>query len=344
MARIVVILPWLTDYKYQFLCELSEFNGMRIFVYSFKPPKAKLINAPKIDNSGVIRKKGYFNLIKDICQKDSIIVGMLHFMSVSSIPMILSLLFSRKVLIWESGYKPDRPFSSVIFGLKVYLYKLARGVIFYSHYGKLIYERAGLDGPSYVAVNTVKVLHPESRIRLSPHVSRLVYLGGVTEKKGVLTLIEAVRELNESLEYQRFSLTIIGQCVDKSILDRLQAEAFCTFKGPLYGSALLEALESIDTLVMPGLGGLAVNHGLAMGKIVVAHQGDGTVHDLLSHCPSFILDNGSRSEIIDKLVMIMRLPHEEVLSLKKSNVRIFKEKFSYELMLKNFNYAIKSCF
>ena len=343
MSRIVVVLPWLTDYKYQFLCDLSEFSGMRIIVYSFKPPKAKLINEPKVQNKGVIRKNGYINLIKDICQKDSVIVGMLHLMSPSSIPMLLSIMFSRKVLLWESGYKPDRLFSSVIFSLKVKLYKLVKGVIFYNEHGKLKYEHAGFDGPSYVAVNTVKVLLHEDLIRVSPNVSRLVYLGGVTKKKGVLTLIDAVRELNEGLDNQGFSLTIIGQCVDKSILDRMEAEEFCYFKGPLYGSALLEALESIDTLVMPGLGGLAVNHGLAMGKIVVAHQGDGTVHDLLSHCPSFILNNGSRSEIIDKLGMIMHIPHDEVLSLKKSNARIFKEKFSYELMLKNFNYAIKSC-
>lgn len=341
MYDVIIIMPWLTDYKYQFFLDLAKEKSLRILVYSFRVPDGKVINPPEENRLIRIEHKKLFSSLYQVINSKACFIGMLHLNSISSVPLILATILGKKVIFWESGYTPDRIISSLILKVKVWIYGFSNMIVFYSNHGMNKFVRAGFDGDCVVAVNTVKTGEQLNNIRFTQKVTNLVYLGGVTEKKGILKLLDAIKDYNSGTKEIAFSLLVIGPCNDTRIIERLNADRFCEYNGPLYGDELLSALTDIDTLFMPGLGGLAVNHGLASGKVVVAHKGDGSVYDLLKHCPEMIMHEGTKREILDKLRILSAMSHGEVLRLKEINARIFKESFSYDLMLQNFYYAIQ---
>ena len=113
---------------------------------------------------------------------------------------------------------------------------------------------------------------------------RLVFVGRMTEGKGVKTLLRSFAEV--SRRRPDISLHLVGDGGERPALERQAREMGLdgvSFLGAVYDEQqLAEILCDASLFVLPGLGGLALNTAMAAGLPIVCSQGDGTELDLIT--------------------------------------------------------------
>lgn len=106
-----------------------------------------------------------------------------------------------------------------------------------------------------------------------------LFVGRLIPRKGVATLIEALRVLDG-----RFAGLVVGDGPERPRLEALARGLPVAFTGRLEGSDLWEAYGAADVFVLPSARepwGLVVNEAMAAGLPVVASEAVGCVEDLV---------------------------------------------------------------
>jgi glycosyltransferase involved in cell wall biosynthesis len=131
-----------------------------------------------------------------------------------------------------------------------------------------------------VAVNAVVDPVPDLPSREPPleRAARLLYVGRLQDRKGLDRLLRALAALDLSVE-----LRIVGDGPARSNLESLAQSTLpqTVFDGALQDDELAAAFRWADLFVLPGTGGLAIQHAMAFGLPVIVAEGDGTQRDLV---------------------------------------------------------------
>jgi glycosyltransferase involved in cell wall biosynthesis len=108
----------------------------------------------------------------------------------------------------------------------------------------------------------------------------VLFVGRLQRRKRLDLLLEACRSLPPSSQ-PRLVIVGDGPARDEfvSLAKRIYPQT--EFPGALHGTDLEAYFEQADLFVLPGTGGLAVQHAMTYGLPVVAAQGDGTQVDLV---------------------------------------------------------------
>ena len=168
------------------------------------------------------------------------------------------------------------------------IWRKADAIISYSQYGRDFYKKNGANPKKiFVAHNALHLDHYISKAQPKDdgEMCRLVYIGRIIPAKRILDLLQAYHHLTKE-EPQRFSLDIIGDGPDFSSAvkytesNNLQG---CKFWGHLEPEFATTILSATDICVIPGEGGLAINHALMHNLPVVISSGDGTEYDLIEN-------------------------------------------------------------
>jgi glycosyltransferase involved in cell wall biosynthesis len=115
-------------------------------------------------------------------------------------------------------------------------------------------------------------------------VNKIVYAGRLTEGKRVSILLDAFGLVHQQIP--NLELDIIG---DGSKMAELQKKSNdlgiakkVKFLGPVYDDwSMAKKMFGASLMVMPGLGGLGLNTGMALGLPIIYTDADGTEKDLL---------------------------------------------------------------
>jgi len=111
----------------------------------------------------------------------------------------------------------------------------------------------------------------------------VLFVGSLTETKGVTTLIEAYAELTPGLRATS-KLLIVGDGPERPAAEKRIEDLHLSDEVLLIG-AVYEGVEDYfqlgNLLVLPGTGGLAISEGMAHGLPVICSIGDGVEVDLI---------------------------------------------------------------
>jgi glycosyltransferase involved in cell wall biosynthesis len=160
------------------------------------------------------------------------------------------------------------------------------GLICYSSRAAKEYEAAGFPTSRIAVARNATARRPDAspptRTSIAGRPVRVLALGQLTPPKRIDLLIEAASQINR-LQTTQLHLMVVGDGECRRSLEeqasRLQVRA--DFLGHLTGTGLRRALEQADLLVMPGMGGLAIQEAMAAALPVIVAEGDGTQVDLV---------------------------------------------------------------
>ena len=277
---------------------------------------------------------------------------------------VLKPILRYKLILWGLGEIPSRQISiykRIAWPFIRLVWRHCDAILSYSTYGKDIYIRNGVEGSRiFVAHNAIDLGDVEARIAsykvassLQKRVSGkkvILFIGRLEATKNVEDLLYAFKEI-VSME-KNIILLIVGEGDYRKTLEELVAREDikgCYFEGgrDLFGAS--EYLAFADVCVVPGEGGLVINHALVHGVPVVVSTGDGTEFDLIKDgLNGFFFDRGD-IECLSKKILgalessIMKSytkSHVSDVPTVEKMVEIFVTAFNYALFHKNKKHAV----
>lgn len=151
----------------------------------------------------------------------------------------------------------------------------------------------------------------------------MLYVGALTDLKRPKDLVLALVLLlknNPDLDVQ---LWFVGDGPERqkleSLVKELNLEGYVTFFGKIFGG-VGAYFEVSDFVVVPGLGGLVINHAMIYGKPVISRLADGTELDLIEDgLTGFLVDGYQIETLVEKILLIIDsdLPEMSKLCLNK---------------------------
>lgn len=129
----------------------------------------------------------------------------------------------------------------------------------------------------------------------------VIYVGNVTQMKGIFYLLDAFMELPES----QFSLTIVGLVdMNNELIKKYSSKVY--FTGYVSHERVKDYLKKSDIFVFPSLGdsfGLSVLEAMAFGLPVVCSDHAGAADAIKNGYNGFVVSKGSKNEIKEKLIL-----------------------------------------
>ena len=184
-------------------------------------------------------------------------------------------------------------------------YRRAGAIVAYnSHARDFFVSRGASPDKVFVAQNTIddsevrrqmavyrpQVAHTKKHLELG-NGPCLLYIGRLIPAKRLDVLIRALAILNEELD-RKPDLLVVGDGPAfedlRSLASELRVSQHVFFAGRHVNDASLYVMMA-DLLVLPGLGGLAINHAFAHGIPVVCGKADGGERDLIRNGVNGIL-------------------------------------------------------
>ena len=181
--------------------------------------------------------------------------------------------------------------------------------------------------------------------RLTKAPSELLFIGRLSEKKGVKYLLEAFSRIDSS-KFSKLRLTIAG---DGQLMNDLQVlnssinvDRDVNFLGYISGKSKLNTLGRADVLILPSVEtsdgdaeGMPVGlmEGLARGKICIASDVSGAEEILEDGVNGYLFKAGNAEQLSDKIQYVLSLNKSDRKNLSE-NARSTAELFDWERIIK----------
>lgn len=170
---------------------------------------------------------------------------------------------------------------------------------------------------------------------------RLLFAGRVVEVKGVHTILEALPKIIRSLPEKRIHLTILGDCRDRSfmqkvsaLIDRHSLRENVRFQSMVMESELFAIFQDYDIFLFPSLYepfSLTLIHALASGIPVVASNAGGN-REIICHGRNGLLFSvGDVGGLSGAVLMLVEQP--ELRKTISEQARFESREYSFDNML-----------
>ncbi|HTX89045.1 MAG TPA: glycosyltransferase [Bacteroidales bacterium] len=314
MKKIAVFQEIITDYRVDVFNKLGEQAELTV-LYA---PSTRIKNAKTFDPAKVVTFNAcQSSVLKFFGGRMTFHPGMIRWIRRNRPPVLITegragiltnwvigLLFPRmKVVFWLSGHLPeDSRWKSRARRLirKIYLQR-ADAFLCYGTATQAYLESLGINRPSFIAYNSMDtdaITRDIEEIKKDPGFSDLklrirngkrlvlLFIGRIIPAKNLDSLLLAVAQLTRS-NRPDLRLICIGDGPElenlRRLSEKLDISSHLEFTGAIYDRKTLTAYcLSSDVFVLPGAGGLALNHAIACGMPAVVCEADGTEKDLVS--------------------------------------------------------------
>jgi glycosyltransferase involved in cell wall biosynthesis len=158
-------------------------------------------------------------------------------------------------------------------------------------------------------------------------ITNLIFVGQLIERKGVLTLLEAIKML--SIQTQSFHLTIIGTgelaYFSKDFIEKNQLQHLVTLRGVVSSDEVPSYISKADLLILPSLfdgWGMVVNEALQCQVPVLVSEQCGAKELIKNEHNGLIFKAKDVKSLREKLLFFLNLSIEERALMKKNTVHI----------------------
>jgi len=201
----------------------------------------------------------------------------------------------KKIIMWTCGFEPHR-IGGALLKLKnrvvASLYKMGDMHLTYStnasQYAQIMGVPANKIKVAYNGIEIDHLLADEEKIsrrsreiknslKLDGHIT-FIYAGGLIPEKRVDLLIKAFISLRR--KYRNIKLLIIGDGPLQKELQEMATDKNIRFLGRIINE-VDQYFAASDCLVLPGIGGLALNQAMYWGIPCIVSEADGTEDDLV---------------------------------------------------------------
>ncbi len=162
----------------------------------------------------------------------------------------------------------------------------------------------------------------------------LLFVGGLTDTKGVDVLVRAYERLGQARENTK--LIIVGDGPERQNIEQLVKELGLGDQVILTG-AVYEGVSAYfqlaDLVVLPGTGGLAISEAMVHGLPVISSVGDGVEVDLIDDGENgFHVPPLDEEALIDKMTISLS-SNERLKKMGEHSLRIVREKANIDQYL-----------
>ncbi len=204
----------------------------------------------------------------------------------------------KRVIIWACGWDPGRAHGMFLRFKNWLVHRYLRKADYFLTYStkasnyvkgfgfndsiiETCYNGIEIDG---MIEDKVRILEAAREVRHSIHLDNFVsfiYVGGLLKEKRIDMLIKAFAALRE--KFDNIKLLIIGDGPFRSEMEELLREV--GDKKIIYLGRIVKDVDAYfaaaDCLVLPGIGGLALNQAMFWRKTCIVSKADGTEDDLV---------------------------------------------------------------
>jgi len=339
--RIVFFQPYLAAWRAEFLARFIRDTNHDVIVIDggFRSNKSKQIDDSRTYPFSVrklwslspvlsFKNQSYplyfspfllFSLIKH--KPDCIITeGEINFLNNFSI-WVYCVLFRRNYVWWSLGKVRTRRknlFNRLFDPIVNFLINRASVIMARNSYAARYYRDKGLPAERIiVAPNCMDEQRALAEIddrEISRLMARkgtrkiLLYVGALTPEKRPADLITLLCKAREA-GYSDLGVWYVGDGVERRRLEELVhqhnlVDAVTFFGRVLYGVG--NYFTAADVVVVPGLGGLVINHAMIFGKPIVTRPADGTEEDLVHDGRTgYIVHSDSNDELLEKVLTVL---------------------------------------
>lgn len=374
--RVVFFQPYLAMWRIQFLQKYISVSQHEILVYdggfvakndakSVSNNRARFPVNRLFSWSPVFNIRGqeyplffspalFFNLVRD--RPDVVVTeGEINFINNFSI-YLYCLIFRKGYVWWSLGKVRTRKkniVNSVLDPLVSFLLRRAACVMARTTWAKRYYVEHKLVPESKVIVAPNSMDESLARAEVDESlISKLrgedtdyviLYVGALTESKRPQDLVQAFSLLSKNPKYKNCELWFVGDGPQmgmlRSLVKCLHIEDRVKFFGKIF-EGVGSYFSAADMVVVPGLGGLVINHAMIFGKPVVSRLADGTELDLVvSGETGFLLEDESIENMAEAISKVL-LP--ENLERMSANAKAKVDQFwNMRVMIERVNCCIE---
>jgi len=294
----------------------------------------------------------FFNLVYD--KPDVIITeGEINFVNNMSIYLYCKM-FGKKYIWWSLGKVRTRKkgrINKILDPVVDFLLNNSSIIMARNTYAKQYYiDVKGLkDSNIIVAPNSMdgaKAIREVDEILVKDLINEkkgttFLYVGGLVKTKRPADLIEAFSVI---LKTGDATLWFVGEGPELESLQQLvrdlNLEDSVRFFGKVF-NGVGSYFKAADVVVVPGLGGLVINHAMIFGKPVICGIADGTELDLIKDgLTGYLLKEGGVDSLIWAMKKIIKTDIAEI--MRPHILDLIDKEWNIELMYKRCNDCIKS--
>ncbi|WP_034298696.1 glycosyltransferase family 4 protein [Bacillus sp. 37MA] len=172
----------------------------------------------------------------------------------------------------------------------------------------------------------------------------LLFVGALEKTKRLEDLIEVVSMFKKDNELQNVKAVIVGKGDEENNIAQLikdkKLESDVFLAGAVYDGISKYFIES-DLVILPGMGGLVIQHAALHSKPIITRMADGTELDLIHEEKNgYVLQNYDNNELAEKVKLI--LTNKELMEeMGQYSLKLVEETWNMELMIKRVVEAIE---
>jgi len=238
-----------------------------------------------------------------------------------------------------------------------YMLKNATAILAYSTFAKEFYSSYGISKDkifvAYNCIDTEKVkadiakytnLVDTTKKALGLDSKKIILFVGTFEKtKKLENLILAYQQIKS--QYPNIALLLVGDGETKTEMENLVKEKRLddiVFTGKKIEDVSLYFLMG-DIFVLPGEGGLAINHAMAHGLPIVTVPADGTELDMVINGENgYIVENNNINALVEHIIKILNDDNLRK-SMGQESRNLIEKKFNIRLMINTIINSINFC-
>jgi glycosyltransferase involved in cell wall biosynthesis len=169
---------------------------------------------------------------------------------------------------------------------------------------------------------------------------KVLYVGRLQARKRLDALIRACAALPKNILPQ---LTLVGDGPERLALQQLAGSLLpnTVFTGTLFGTELDAMFDSADLFVLPGTGGLAIQQAMGHALPVIAAEGDGSQHDMVTPANGWLLQPNDDAALQAALATALS-DAGRLRAMGAESFRLVQQKFNLEAMVDAFIAALNT--
>ncbi|OXD83109.1 hypothetical protein CE135_11140 [Vibrio parahaemolyticus] len=161
----------------------------------------------------------------------------------------------------------------------------------------------------------------------------MLYVGALTNlkrPKDLLFSIESLLKIDPSIDLQ---LWFVGDGPEREKLEQLTQSLNLSKNVKFFGKVFDGVgayFELSDFVVVPGLGGLVINHAMIYGKPVISRLADGTELDLIEDgLTGYLVDGYEIDKLVEKISLML---NSDLATMSENCLRKVRDQWNIDIM------------